>query len=56
MMIKVEAIVREEKFEDVKAALSGMLAPEIKEVELGQPDPQLCIHALYAGQGSPHRL
>ena len=23
---------------------------------LGQPDPQLCIHALYAGQGSPHRL
>ena len=38
MMIKVEAIVREEKFEDVKAALSGMLAPEIKEVELGQAE------------------
>ena len=26
------------------------------EDRVGQPDPQLCVHALYPGEGYPHRL
>ena len=44
-MQSIRTIVRPNKVDDVKAALSGMLTPEKKEERLGLVEAQLVEHA-----------